>query len=40
GPDLRFRRDAEAAASAREVFEARRIERTTGARVAGLLADR
>lgn len=38
-PDLAFRRDPEAAASAREVFEARRVERTTGARVAGRLRD-
>jgi tRNA pseudouridine38-40 synthase len=39
-PALDFSVDAEAAASAREVFENRRVERATLARVAGLLADR
>ncbi|WP_121741694.1 tRNA pseudouridine(38-40) synthase TruA [Natronorubrum halophilum] len=38
-PGLEFDTDEEAAASARELFEARRIERRTGARVAGRLAD-
>lgn len=36
--DLEFRTDEEAAASAREVFETRRIDRETGARVAGRIA--
>ncbi|QSX00244.1 tRNA pseudouridine(38-40) synthase TruA [Haloterrigena alkaliphila] len=38
-PDLAFETDADAAASAREAFRARRIDRRTGARVAGDLAD-
>ncbi len=39
-PDLAFAVDETAAESAREVFEARRAERATLARVAGVLADR
>lgn len=38
-PMLDFERDPEAAASARAVFEARRVERTTGARVARRLRE-
>ncbi|NKE36700.1 tRNA pseudouridine(38-40) synthase TruA [Natronococcus sp. JC468] len=38
-PDLEFAVDETAAASARRVFDARRIERRTGARVAGVLGD-
>lgn len=38
-PGLEFETDEEAAASAREIFEARRIDRRTGARVAGRIAD-
>ncbi|WP_255170558.1 tRNA pseudouridine(38-40) synthase TruA [Natrononativus amylolyticus] len=38
-PNLAFRIDETAAESAREVFEARRLERATGARVAGQLRD-
>ncbi|MFC4989534.1 tRNA pseudouridine(38-40) synthase TruA [Saliphagus infecundisoli] len=38
-PDLGFVTDAEAAESARRVFERRRVERRTGARVAGQLRD-
>jgi tRNA pseudouridine38-40 synthase len=38
-PGLEFVVDHEAAASAREVFESRRTEHATGARVAGVLAD-
>ena len=37
-PDLSFERDEEAAASARAVFERRRVDRQTAARVAGELA--
>lgn len=38
-PDLDFRSDDEAAASARQVFEERRIEAMTAARVAGTVGD-
>ncbi|MFD1563235.1 tRNA pseudouridine(38-40) synthase TruA [Haloarchaeobius amylolyticus] len=38
-PDLTFEIDADAAASARAVFDRRRIDRRTGARVAGQVAD-
>ncbi|MDS0476678.1 tRNA pseudouridine(38-40) synthase TruA [Natrinema sp. 1APR25-10V2] len=38
-PDLTFETDEEAAASARAVFERRRIDRRTDARVAGQVAD-
>ncbi|APX98048.1 tRNA pseudouridine(38-40) synthase TruA [Natronorubrum daqingense] len=38
-PDLVFERDDRAASSAREIFEARRIDRRTAGRVAGQLAD-
>lgn len=38
-PDLSFRVDAEAAASAREVFEAKRVDAATRARTFGALAD-
>ncbi len=38
-PDLAFERDEEAAASARAMFERRRVQRLTGARVAGRVAD-
>ncbi|MFC7153884.1 tRNA pseudouridine(38-40) synthase TruA [Halomarina halobia] len=38
-PDLDFAADERAAASAREVFEARRVERLTGARVAETVLD-
>lgn len=39
-PGLTFRVDEEAAASARDIFEKRRVEHATVARVAGLLAER
>jgi tRNA pseudouridine38-40 synthase len=39
-PELTFSTDEEAAASAREIFEERRVERATLARVAGVLAER
>jgi tRNA pseudouridine38-40 synthase len=39
-PELEFAVDAEAAASAHEVFDARRVEHATLARVGALLADR
>ncbi|ELY41191.1 tRNA pseudouridine(38-40) synthase TruA [Natronorubrum tibetense] len=38
-PDLEFAVDEDAAASARAIFERRRIDRRTGARVAGQIAD-
>lgn len=38
-PGLEFEIDPDAAASAREVFHTRRVERQTGARVAGQLAE-
>jgi len=38
-PGVTFDRDADAAASAREVFRAKRIERAAGARVAGRIAE-
>ncbi|GAA0666364.1 tRNA pseudouridine(38-40) synthase TruA [Natronoarchaeum mannanilyticum] len=38
-PDVTFDRDADAAASARQVFRAKRIERAAGARVAGRIAE-
>jgi len=38
-PDLAFEIDADAAESARAVFDRRRIDRRTGARVAGQVAD-
>ncbi|WP_049921849.1 tRNA pseudouridine(38-40) synthase TruA [Halopiger djelfimassiliensis] len=38
-PDLAFAVDAQAAASTREIFETRRVQRRTGARVAGQVAD-
>ena len=38
-PGATFDRDADAAASAREVFRAKRIERAAGARVAGRIAE-
>ncbi|SDK78375.1 tRNA pseudouridine(38-40) synthase TruA [Natronorubrum texcoconense] len=38
-PDLEFAVDEEAAASARAIFERRRIDRRTGSRVAGQIAD-
>ena len=38
-PDLAFEIDEAAAASAREIFRERRVERRTGARVAGQIAD-
>ena len=38
-PDLDFEADERAAASAREIFDRRRVERLTGARVAGRIAD-
>ena len=38
-PDLAFETDPDAAASARDVFRERRIERRTGARVAGQITD-
>jgi len=38
-PGVTFDRDADAAASAREVFRAKRIERAAGARVAGRVAE-
>jgi tRNA pseudouridine38-40 synthase len=38
-PDLDFRVDDAAAVSARQVFETRRLQRATGARVAGQLRD-
>jgi len=38
-PPLSFEIDADAAASARAVFDRRRLERRTGARVAGQIAD-
>ncbi|WP_222920428.1 tRNA pseudouridine(38-40) synthase TruA [Natrinema sp. SYSU A 869] len=38
-PDLAFEIDADAAESARAVFDRRRVDRRTGARVAGQLAD-
>jgi len=37
-PDVTFDRDADAAASAREVFREKRIDRAAGARVAGRIA--
>lgn len=38
-PGVSFERDADAAASAREVFREKRIERAAGARVAGRIAE-
>ncbi|MFC5972236.1 tRNA pseudouridine(38-40) synthase TruA [Halomarina salina] len=38
-PGVEFERDEQAVASAREVFEGRRVERETGARVAGRIRD-